>query len=180
MHGTRMTRSGGRAPAPGPAALQPSAAKRTANVEVVGAAVPTLPRARQIPLPKVRKKCEDCRDKYPGRPPFPVQPRSGSLVLPATPCIAGSMRCDAESQVTILREVRDIAAAAVVPRLRATCGRWRSGRNSAVVQELLGGTRGGHAQGASLRGPLRGLNARGLGRDPRPRADLQRSPKMYM
>ena len=47
MHGTR---SGGSAPAPrGPAALQPSAAEPTANVQAVGAAVP---RARGIPLPK--------------------------------------------------------------------------------------------------------------------------------
>ena len=36
-------------PAPGPAALQPSAAERTANVQAVGAAVST---ARRIPLPK--------------------------------------------------------------------------------------------------------------------------------
>ena len=46
MHGTR---SGGSVPAPGPAALQPSAAERTANVQAVGAAVST---ARRIPLPK--------------------------------------------------------------------------------------------------------------------------------
>ena len=46
MHGTW---SGGSAPTPGPAALQPSAAERTANVQAVGAAVP---RARRIPLPK--------------------------------------------------------------------------------------------------------------------------------
>ena len=48
MHGTR---SGGSAPTPGPAALQPSAAERTAlsNVQAVGATVST---ARRIPLPK--------------------------------------------------------------------------------------------------------------------------------
>jgi hypothetical protein len=46
MHGTR---SGGSAPAPGPAALQPSAAEPTANVQAVGAAVP---RARRFPRPK--------------------------------------------------------------------------------------------------------------------------------
>ena len=46
MHGTR---SGGSAPAPGPAARQPSATEPTANVQAVGAAVP---RARGIPLPK--------------------------------------------------------------------------------------------------------------------------------
>jgi hypothetical protein len=46
MHGTR---SGGSALAPGFAALQLSAAERTANVQAVGAAVP---RARRIPLPK--------------------------------------------------------------------------------------------------------------------------------
>jgi hypothetical protein len=46
MHGTR---SGGCAPAPGPAAVQPSAAERTANVQAVGATVST---AHRIPLPK--------------------------------------------------------------------------------------------------------------------------------
>ena len=46
MHGTR---SGGSAPAPGPAARQPSATEPTAHVQAIGAAVP---RARGIPLPK--------------------------------------------------------------------------------------------------------------------------------
>ena len=50
MHGTRS--GGGSAPAPGPAARQPSAAEPTANVQAVGA---TVPRARGIPLPKAKE-----------------------------------------------------------------------------------------------------------------------------
>jgi hypothetical protein len=59
MHGTR---SGGSAPAPGPAALQPSAAEPTTNVQTVGAAVPG---ARGILLPKASELTQQLNIKVP-------------------------------------------------------------------------------------------------------------------
>jgi hypothetical protein len=100
MHGTR---SGGSAPAPGPAAMQPSAAEPTANVQAVGAAVPS---ARRIPLPKASELTDGLNIKVP------------SVHLTPRGCLTKSKRDDEKRSGAYLRNARRPPPAAS----RGPCG----------------------------------------------------------